>query len=776
MLRSVLLLLLLTPTLVVAQESGQTVRGVVTDRDTRVPLIGATVVVVDSDPLQGASTDAAGRFVLQSVPLGRQTLQVRYLGYELRVLPNVLVHAGQETVLGVALQEQVVEGSEVVVQAVMRDGQPLNDMAAVSARSFSVEETRRYAGAVDDPARLAAAFAGVVPSGTGVQDNALSIRGNAPKGVSWRLEGVPIPNPNHFAGFSVVGGGALTLFSSQLLADSDVFTGAFPAEYGNALAGVFDMHFRTGNPATREHSAQVGVLGVEAAFEGPFRQGAPSTYLMNYRYSTLGLVMPLLPIEGGVAYQDLAFKLAFPTHSAGRFEVWGLGGLDSQSGVETPDSSAWTYEVDRTRYTIGLGAGAGGVTHHLVLGDRTYLRTTAAVMARDARSDQDRLDDSFTLQPDLRFRSTDGRFLIGTTIDHKFSPRHVNRTGVSIQRLLYDLDLQVASDHQLPVAPVAQGDGSSTLTEVFTQSRITPMPGLTLNLGLHAQRFALTSHTAVEPRLGLTWAVSDHQSVRIGYGLHSQTEDLRVYLVRPDGATQPNRNLGFARAHHLVVGTTRQVSETVRVQIEGYAQRLFNVPVVADSSFSLLNVRQQDWTFAEALVNEGAGENVGVDVALEWPLRDGVYALLTGSLFRSRYRGGDRVWRPTRFDQRYAVNGLVGRELRVGAHNLLGMNVRLAALGGERRSPVDEAASVRRGEVVTDESHAFEARQPPVWVMDLTLTYRVNGRRVSQVWALQLKNALAAKDAALDYDLRRQTVVAVDVGYPLPILSYKIEW
>ena len=233
------------------------------------------------------------QFAILTVPEGRHTIQVRYLGYEPRVVPNVLVRAGQETVLEIALTEQIVEGAEVVVEADARDGRPLDDMAAVSARSFSVEEARRYAGAVDDPARLAAAFAGVATSGSGVQDNALAIRGNAPKGVLWRLEGVPIPTPAHFAGQTVAGGGGLTLFSGQLLTDSDFLSGAFPADYGNALAGVFDMNFRTGNPTQREHTLQASVLGLEAASEGPFVQGRPSTYLFNYRYSTLALLMPL---------------------------------------------------------------------------------------------------------------------------------------------------------------------------------------------------------------------------------------------------------------------------------------------------------------------------------------------------------------------------------------------------------------------------------------------------------------------------------------------------
>lgn len=777
MLRPFLLLGLAIGVIVpVVSAQTQAVRGLIADRDTRTPLVGASIVVIGSAPLLGTTADADGRFVLPNVPLGRQAFHVRYLGYAPRIVPNVLVRAGQETVLEIALAEQVVQGEGVIVRAEARDGRPLDELAAVSARSFSAEEAQRYAGAVDDPARLAMAFAGVATSGSGVQDNAVAIRGNAPKGVSWRLEGVPIPTPSHFAGLTVAGGGGLTLFSGRLLADSDVFTGAFPAEYGDALAGVFDMHFRTGNPTTREHTAKVGVIGVEVASEGPIRQGAPSTYLINYRYSTLGLLMPLLPTEGHIAYQDLSFKLAFPTRCAGRFEVWGLGGLDAQTDVANPDSAAWEYDArDRTRADLALGVGAGGITHHLTLGSDIYLRTSAAATAQHIGWTHERLDDTLVLQPELALRTTDGRAILSSTLTRKVGSGHLNRTGVTVQGLFYDLDVRSALDHRPPLVPVAQGAGQSLLVEAFSQSRLTPVVGLDLSLGVHAQHLSLTGDTSVEPRLGVTWAVAEGQALSLGYGLHSQAEDLRIYLAQMPDGTQPNRDLGFARAHHAVIGYRGALGGVARVQVEAYAQRLVDVPVAADSSFSLLNLRQ-DWTFAEPLIGEGAGENVGVELTLERPLRAGVYTLLTASLFRSRYRGGDGVWRATRFDQGYAVNALGGWEICIGDTDLLSLNARLAALGGERYSPVDEAASALRGDVIFDATRAFAERMPAVWLLDFTAMYRLNGQRVSQVVALQLKNALAAKDTALDYNSRHGTVEQVREGYPLPVLSYTLEF
>lgn len=747
------------------------------DRDVQLPLPGANVVVEGTDPLVGTTTDAEGWFVLENVPLGRQVIRVSFLGYDPAIIPQVLVTSGREVVLTVRLRERVLQGDEVVVVPEAQKREASNDLALVSARSFSVEETRRYAGGFDDPARMASAFAGITTGG-GVQENAMIIRGNAPKGVIWRLEGVEIPNPSHFANLSVAGGGGLTLFSGQLLSGGDFFTGAFPAEYGNALAGVFDVSFRTGNRAKREYTLQAGLLGIEAAAEGPFRAGRTSTYLFNYRYSTLGLLLPLLPTEDVATYQDLSLKVSIPTRRFGRFDLWGIGGLDRQSMSATEDSSKWEYEVwDRQDSDLHLAIGASGISHNVILGRRSYLQSVAAWTINRTTLDQRRLGDDLLLHDDLLIHNTDRRLIVGSSVNHKFGAPHTNRTGFVLQRLFYDMDVSAAIARRPPPVPVALGSGTASLVQLFSQSRVALGTTAVITAGVHTQHFSLTGHTSLEPRVGIRFTFLEGQALSVGYGLHSQIEDLRIYFARAfaDPALRPNRSLDFARAHHLVVSYDRQLGRHARMKLELYGQQLFGVPVVRDSSFSMLNF-EQDFTFSEALVNEGAGKNFGLEMTLERFLQDGYYYLFTGSLFRSRYRGGDDVWRDTRFDRIYAVNGLFGREFAVRGNNLLGVNGRLAVMGGKRRSPVDPLASRAAEEVVFDAHRAFEEREPALAVVDLTITYRRNHTRRSEVWALQVKNLLAAKDISLDYNFARRSVDEVKEGFPLPILSYKVEF
>lgn len=310
-----------------AQNLTQVIRGQVVDKESMQPLPGATIIIMLTEPILGTTTDANGNYKINGVPVGRHNIKISFLGYHDIIIPEVLVGSSKEVVLNIELKESVTNLSAVEIKADVNKGLSINTMATVSARSFNVEETRRYAGGFDDPGRLASAFAGVSTNG-GVESNAIIIRGNTPAGVLWQIEGMEVPVPSHFANAEVMGGGAVTLFSNQILSNSDFFTGAFPAQYGNATSGVFDVKLRNGNNEKYEHAFQIGAMGIDFSSEGPFKRGKGASFLFNYRYSTLGLLKSFLPEQGLPEYQDLCFKINIPTKNAGNFAFWGIGGID----------------------------------------------------------------------------------------------------------------------------------------------------------------------------------------------------------------------------------------------------------------------------------------------------------------------------------------------------------------------------------------------------------------------------------------------------------------
>ncbi|RPH26076.1 MAG: TonB-dependent receptor [Bacteroidales bacterium] len=758
----------------------QVVKGKVFDKESESPLEFATVVVLGTSPQLGVNTDAQGSFKIAGVPIGRYNIQVTFIGYEPTVIPEILITSGKEVVLNIGLVQSLNQIEEIKIQAYSRKDRPVNSMASISARSFTVEETRRYAGGLDDPARMVSAFAGVTVGN--LQDNAIIIRGNSPKGVSWRLEGVEIPNPNHFPGGNVAGGGVVTVFSSQLLSNSDFYTGAFPAEYGNALAGVFDMKLRNGNYEKRESTFQAGLLGLDFASEGPFKKGGTSSYLFNYRYSTFSLLtkMGILPSDETPQYQDLSFKLNFPTKRAGVFSVWGIGAMDLVHEPGNADSTKWQYDWDRITFDWNLSMGAIGVSHKLMLGSATYINTTIVASGSTNKMDSKRFDNSMVPRPNWYFVDKSARISLNTFINHKFSPKHTLKTGVNYSKLLYNLDLNsTINDVPETFQNYVKQDGTGNLVEFYAQSRYNILSNLTLNSGVNFSYFDLNKDYSIDPRLSLKWDFATKQSLSFGYGQHSQLEELKIYLIKHTANGKdyyPNKDLKFSHAQHLVLSYDWLINKSLRLKVEPYFQYLYNIPGIPDSSYSMINFKQ-DWAFRDSLANNSVGRNYGVDITLERFLNRNYYYLFTASIFSSKYKGDDDVWRSTRYNKGYAVNVLVGKEFFLSRNRILGVNARLNYMGGERLSPVLYAQSLQRKDVVYDDSRAFEDQNQPMYNLDITITYRANKKRYSGVWALQIKNVLGSPmDDGYSYNYRTKKIESDQTVIILPVLSYKVEF
>ncbi len=293
-----------------AQNPTQTIRGIVRDKASKQLLIGASVEVLSTK--QVSITDNEGAFLLEKVPVGRINLRVQYLGYEPLTLEDIILQSTKESYLEFELNEGQIALDQVVVNASKNAFEAVNASSTVSTRSLTAEETERIPAGANDPGRVALSYPGV-QRGENDTENQIVVRGNSPAGILWRLEGIDIPNPNHFAVIGSSGGG-ITVFSAQLLARSDFSTGGFAAEYGNAFSGVFDIHFRQGNFFKSSNRFRLSLLGIDLSKEGPIQKGR-SSYLVNYRYSTLGLLssMGIYLVGERVTndFQDLSFNLVF---------------------------------------------------------------------------------------------------------------------------------------------------------------------------------------------------------------------------------------------------------------------------------------------------------------------------------------------------------------------------------------------------------------------------------------------------------------------------------
>ncbi len=765
---------------ITAEAIVQTIKGSVFDADSKIPLIGANIILLNTSPLFVTISDVDGNFRLKNVPVGRYNIKISYLGYQSYTAREVLVSSGKEIALNIGLRESVAEIEALEIKSYSNKSRPINSMATLSSRQLSMEEANRYAGAFDDPARLVTSQAGA--SFASVRSNGIVIRGNAPKGLLWRLEGIQIPNPSHFADFISLGGGGVTALSSQTMANSDFFTGAFPAEYGNAFSGVFDINMRIGNTEKREHTFQTGIVGIDFASEGPFIKGKRASYLFNYRYSTLGILTPVLPDEMGIIdWQDLSFKCNFPLKKLGVFTLWGIGALDKQLRLAEEDSSRWETKDDQKEYKARFSMGAIGFSHKIILGEKTYIHTSFAPTGNSFIWKQKRCNDNLILQPKTDFRDYKWKYTFASSINHKFSAIHNNKTGLIINSLHYNIDTKKAEEYGDTLQTFVSEHGKSRLLQFFTQSKYTLSNQMTINAGIHSQYFTLNRHHTLEPRLGIRWNFHAQHTIALAYGLHSQLENISLYLAQQHIGNEkilPNKDLDFSKSHHFVIEYEMKLSDNLIFKIEPFYQHLFNIPVVPGSYISTINI-DDIWSFNDSLVNSGTGRNYGVDITLERYLNRGYYYLITTSLFESKYKGGDGNEYNTRFNRNYVFNIMGGKEWYVGKalNNIMGANIRFTYVGGDRIHPINYLASTEQQEIVEDLSRAYADQLPPAPILSLSFSYRMNKPSRSGIWSFQLINALAHKEfQEYEFNTESNTIEKVEDLIMIPNLSYKIEF
>lgn len=774
----------LTGAFTLAQVPRQNIRGVVMDADSRERLLGASIVLINEN--RGTISDPQGCFVFEDMEVGRYTLQASFVGYKPVVYPELLLGSGKELNLEIMLETSISELDEVIIRPNIRKDKAQNSMAIVCARSLSVEEANRYAGAIDDPGRMAGNFAGV--TSVGAHLNAIVVRGNAPKGLLWRLEGMDIPVPSHFAGSNVAGGGSLTMFSGQILANSDFYTGAFAAEYGNTTAGVFDMQLRNGNSYQAEYAVQIGLQGIEAAAEGPLGRGSAASYLVNYRYSTMALIFPLLPEireDNEIpVYQDLSFKLHLPAGKAGTFSVWGLGGLSHTRMEGYKDPEQWEYPENRVNMDFHYNMGAMGFSHSKSLSSRTYIQTRLGYNAsghlydKKSRLDYSRPDQLFPL---FKVSSISGQAALSTKITHVLSPRLTIMTGVDINRYLYELSGR-SRDHETGAfLPSMEGLDHASLLEGYFQAKYMLHKQVFMVAGMNASWFELNQRSRLEPRLSASWNPHPNHRLTVGYGIHSQTEPLFVYFVRREDPlsgelTHPNRDLKRMAAQHFVLGYDWSPAPDLRLKIEPYVQYLSEVPVVSETAYSMVNF-MSDWTFNRVLTNQGTGINKGIDLTIERFLQKGMYFMTTASLYKSEYTGGDGDLYRTRFDGGYVINLLSGKEYLLKGKNLLGFNVKFTLMGPYWHHPVDLAATELASEIIYAEDQPLSYRYSSLEsITDFSIQYRINSGRVSSVLTLQVRNLLGKQYLGKRFNLEKRIIENHLFTSPVPFLSYKLEF
>lgn len=748
-----------------AQQAVGVLRGTVTDERNAQPLSGAAVELILTDTLIRTATDAGGHFRVDDAPIGIHRLHIALGGFETAELPEVWVRTGKEEVVEIVLAPSVTE---------LPAGEVVRRRHEPGTVTLTVEQSLRYPAAFFDPARVATTAAGV--ANTNDQANHFSVRGNNPNGNAWLLEGAEMVNPNHLTNagtpsdLPMLSGGGVNILSAQMLGNSRLLKGPWAPERGNALGGIMDMELRRGNTSAREWTAQAGLIGLDLSTEGPLGRGGRSSYLLNYRYSTLGLLSAMGVGLGDevITFQDLSFHVTLPLAACGELRFFGLGGNSSNVFEAKRDTSAWEFDKDGSDITYAARTGAAGTTARLPVGKLGSFTATVLLSATEQEREQVRLGDD--LAPIDTVSNTLAERKLSTVV--RYEGRLTPRARWGLGASAMERDLTNVFDERI----------TGWLLRPHLNTRWFLGEHWVAAIGVAYAHFTFNGSAAFEPRASLQWNMHNGRRLTASVGRRSQLPMHQLLRVRINDGQPWNQGLGPMLSDELVLAYDHPLNDRLSVHVEIYHQQLSDVPELDPryGSFMAPGNLVNAWDDPAFLpyVNTGRATNTGVEASLERTFANSFFYLVNASVFDSRctYQGGEL---DTRWNSAYIINAAGGREFvkrRENGARTWGVSGRVGVMGGARTTPIDVQMSATSGSTVPG-GPAWSTQFDAFNRLDLRIYRKRERKGRTGMWALDLQNALNTRNPAYRYydSRKREVVTRYQLGL-IPNLSYRIEF
>ncbi len=745
------------------------IAGIVRDAVSKKGIEGALIVVISKSDSLSTVTDSQGRFTIANVKIGRYITSVRTLGFETDE-QETLVITGKTSIVEFSLQEKITELETLTVEA-----RPTNTSEAGQI-SLPIEKVMRIPANFFDPVRMLSSYPGVVTSND--QANNIVVKGNSPTGLLWRLNGMDIVNPNHLANAGTfndkptANGGGVNILSAQMLDRTDFYSGNMPARYGNLSAAALDMSLRTGNSQRREYTAQASLIGLDMAAEGPMGKKGRTTYLVNARYSTVGLLsqMGVDFSDEKIGFRDVSFNVnTLIGQRGGSISFFGFGGASSNK-FYAKDSSEW--EVDKDRFTILYDNKTYAIGTRLDLPLKKAFTFSSGVTF--SGNDQNRTAQSI-VTPKFPEQASDlhtKRQLISAfaSVTGKWSPRVSSDFGVMVN---HNRDVLRSYDLTPVTTSSVDASGNYTLFQPYGQvslreGKVSATFGVRYMYSTYANNDAPHDKQSLDPRVNLQFQLTPTSNVYLTGGQMTQTLPAAVYL--------PRNNFYFLRKYFVEAGHMIQL-ENWKLNSSVYYHKYHDVPVGMYADFSALNY--VEGVVVNGLSLTGSGTNKGVALQAERSFVDGYYLLAGASVYRSLYVGQDAIERPTKFDGRYSLMVTGGREWtkQVSEYNRsFGVHGRLMYLGGLRDTPIDENASRTMGTTTYFADPNSVTLKDYVRV-DLRLSWRRDKKNYTRTIALDVQNVAGIKNQAYKYydAFQGKVVTQYQVGF-IPVLVYRVDF
>jgi hypothetical protein len=738
----------------------QTVRVKIIDAQTMVGVESATVNIEKYS--LNAIADKSGDAVFNNVPIGRLEIKVSSVGYATKLVKELLLESSKELILTINLEADSKNLNQITVTAASEN----TSGAIMGINTITSEQIFRLPATFFDPARLAFSFAGV--ANTNDQANGMSIRGNAPEALQWRLEGIEIVNPNHLSNAGTFSdqptqtGGGTNILSAQLLGNMNFLSGTFPAGYGNALGGVMDMRFRVGNNNKHEHTVQIGLIGLDLSSEGPLNKNKKSSYLINYRYSFTG-ILGLMGVDFGgesIKFQDLAFNLNFPTKKLGTFMIFGMGGNSSNEFVPDSDQKNWTSEKDFNNIDFNSRMALVGVSHNIGLNNSWNIKTVIA------NSGLENLRSVYVTNPAVSTSSYNyqarniisfSSILSGNILKNLGLKSGINVSHYFNEYNFNNKDKSFYSSDEFVLQPFLKFNNPS-------QSKIN------YNLGLQLAYYSKSKIAHIEPRAAFSYKLNDNLKLKTAYGLHS---------YQPQNRYAYEYKLMPIRSHHISVGAQYDLGTSDQFSTEIFYQGLFNLPFYGDvnqfasylNGLENLNIKAQNFN------ETNKGRNFGIELNYKKLLNKGLFVIVNTTLYKSQFMIFDNSYYDTRFSGNHIVNLTLGKEWQRNKDKIIGVNTRIAWLGGFRNYEIDLLNSAKEQTTVYNYRKPLNVKNPDYFRPDLRVYFKKSRTKYARTISIDIQNAASYKNQAFDYyDTFLNKVVSKKQLGLIPMFNYRWEF
>lgn len=719
------------------------IKGVVIDKSTRQPLEFVNVLVVGLGI--GASTDANGNFLITQVPPGIYRLQASFLGYKTELTPEYRVNHVTPYVQ-IELEEENASLNEVVVTASPFQKVP---ESPVSLRVIGLQEIEKAPGANRDISKVVQNYPGVAFSPIGYR-NDLIVRGGGPSENRFYLDGVEIPNINHFS-TQGASGGPVGLIDADLIRSVKFYSGAFPADKGNALSSVLDFSLRDGDMERNSLKATLGASEVSLSSNGHI--GNKTSYLVSVRQSYLQALFKILGLPFLPAYTDASFKIKTRFDSHNELTLLGLGGIDRMKlnlGIEGEDAEymfSYLPEINQETYTVG------GVYRHY------SQRHVQAIV----------LSQSYLNNRNVKYRDNDESSEENLTlrlgsIEQETKLRMENTSSWSVWKVKAGFDLNYSryksNEYRKVFANALREYDYHTDLSLWRWGMFAsvdyaaPDKSFTASMGVRTDGNNYSDKMKelwrqLSPRLSVSYRLVEGLTLSGHVGLYYQLPSYTVLGFKGEEGEYVNRHLDYISVSQESLGLSWTPNENMELSVEGFYKLYGHMPFSLSDQIPLSCKGNDYGTIGnEALSSEAKGRSYGVELMFKWLLTQKLNLSSSLTIFKSEFKDGEQgSYVPSAWDNRFILN--MSGTYNFPKHWSLGAKV--SCIGGSPYTPYDveksslvEAWNVQ-GRAYYDYSRYNQERLPVFGQLDVRVDKTFYLKKCMLGFYLDNQNITASK-------------------------------